>query len=148
MRTKPEILTLLKTFFEETASVYKIEMAFLYGSWARGFPKSFSDVDVAIVFLEEPGTEDEAFTIITDISLVLGKKLKSDVNVIPIHSDFRRPMLYYNAIVLGIPVFIGNQDRYISLRNQAIFQMEDFTLFGTKWQLEIAKKNLEDIKHA
>ena len=148
MRTKPEILTLLKTFFEETASVYKIEMAFLYGSWARGFPKSFSDVDVAIVFLEEPGTEDETFTIITDISLVLGKKLRLDVNVIPIYSDFRKPMLYYNAIVLGIPVFIGNQDRYIFLRNQAIFQMEDFTLFGTNWQLEIAKKNLEDIKHA
>jgi len=148
MRTKPEILTLLKTFFEETASVYKIEMAFLYGSWARWFPKSFSDVDVAIVFSEEPGTEDEAFTIITDISLVLGKKLKLDVNVIPIYSDFRKPMLYYNAIVLGIPVFIGNQDRYIFLRNQAIFQMEDFTLFGTNWQLEIAKKNLEDIKHA
>ena len=148
MRTKPEILTLLKTFFEETASVYKIEMAFLYGSWARGFPKSFSDVDVAIVFLEEPGTEDETFTIITDISLVLGKKLRLDVNVIPIYSDFRKPMLYYNAIVLGIPVFIRNQDRYIFLRNQAIFQMEDFTLFGTNWQLEIAKKNLEDIKHA
>ena len=148
MRTKPEILTLLKTFFEESASAYKIEMAFLYGSWARGFPKSFSDVDVAIVFLEEPGTEDETFTIITDISLVLGKKLKLDVNVIPIYSDFRKPMLYYNAIVLGIPVFIGNQDRYIFLRNQAIFQMEDFTLFGTNWQLEIAKKNLEDIKHA
>ena len=148
MRTKLEILTLLKTFFEESASAYKIEMAFLYGSWARGFPKSFSDVDVAIVFLEEPGTEDEAFTIITDISLVLGKKLKLDVNVIPIYSDFRKPMLYYNAIVLGIPVFIRNQDRYIFLKNQAIFQMEDFTLFGTKWQLEIAKKNLEDIKHA
>ena len=148
MRTKLEILTLLKTFFEESASAYKIEMAFLYGSWARGFPKSFSDVDVAIVFSEEPGTEDEAFTIITDISLVLGKKLKLDVNVIPIYSDFRKPMLYYNAIVLGIPVFIRNQDRYIFLRNQAIFQMEDFTLFGTNWQLEIAKKNLEDIKHA
>ncbi len=148
MHTKLEILTLLKTFFEESASVYKIEMAFLYGSWARGFPKSFSDVDVAIVFSEEPGTEDEAFTIITDISLVLGKNLKLDVNVIPIYSDFRKPMLYYNAIVLGIPVFIENQDRYIFLKNQAIFQMEDFTLFGTKWQLEIAKKNLEDIKHA
>lgn len=148
MHTKLEILTLLKTFFEESASVYKIEMAFLYGSWARGFPKSSSDVDVAIVFSEEPDTEDEAFTIITDISLVLGKNLKLDVNVIPIYSDFRKPMLYYNAIVLGIPVFIGNQDRYIFLRNQAIFQMEDFTLFGTTWQLEIAKKNLEDIKHA
>ncbi len=148
MHTKLEILTLLKTFFEESASAYKIEMAFLYGSWARGFPKSSSDVDVAIVFSEEPGTEDEAFTIITDIALVLGKRLRLDVNVIPIYSDFRKPMLYYNAIVLGMPVFIGNRDRYISLKNQAIFQMEDFTLFGTKWQLEIAKKNLEDIKHA
>ena len=148
MHTKLEILTLLKTFFEESASAYKIEMAFLYGSWARGFPKSSSDVDVAIVFSEEPGTEDEVFTIRTDISFVLGKKLKLDVNVIPIYSDFRRPMLYYDAIVLGIPVFIRNQDRYIFLKNQAIFQMEDFTLFGTKWQLEISKKNLEDIKHA
>src|SRR3990167_8994449 len=134
MHTKLEILTLLKTFFEESASAYKIEMAFLYGSWARGFPKSFSDVDVAIVFSEEPGSEDEVFTIRTDISFVLGKKLKLDVNVIPIYSDFRRPMLYYDAIVLGIPVFIRNKDRYISLRNQAIFRMEDFTLFGTKWQ--------------
>ncbi len=148
MHTKPEILALLKAFFEESAPVYKIEMAFLYGSWARGFPKSFSDVDIAIVFSDEPGTEDEAFTIITDISLVLGKRLKLDVNVLPIYSDFRKPMLYYNAIVLGMPVFVGNQGRYASLRNQAIFQMEDFTLFGTRWQLEIAKKNLEDIKHA
>jgi len=55
MHTKREILTLLKSFFEESASAYKIEMAFLYGSWARGFPKSSSDVDVAIVFSEEPG---------------------------------------------------------------------------------------------
>jgi len=148
MHTKPKILALLKAFFEESALVYKIEMAFLYGSWARGFPKSFSDVDIAILFSEEPGTEDEAFTIITDISLVLGKRLKLDVNVLPIYSDFRKPMLYYNAIVLGMPVFVGNQGRYASLRNQAIFQMEDFTLFGTRWQLEIAKKNLEDIKHA
>lgn len=55
MHTKLEILTLLKTFFEESASAYKIEMAFLNGSWARGLPKSSSDVDVAIVFSEEPG---------------------------------------------------------------------------------------------
>ena len=147
MHTKLEILTLLKAFFAESASAYKIEMAFLYGSWARGFPKSTSDVDVAIVFSEEPGNEDEVFNLITDISFALAKGVGLEVNVIPIYSDFRKPMLYYNAIVLGIPVFIGNQDRYISLRNQAIFQMEDFTLFGTKWQLEIAK-NLEDIKHA
>ncbi len=148
MYTKPELLALLKAFFGESASVYNVELAFLYGSWARGFPKSSSDVDIAVVFSEETDNDDATFSVITDISLVLGKKLKLEVNVLPVYSDFRKPMLYYNAIVLGVPVFIGNRDRYVSLRNQAIFQMEDFTLFGARWQLEIARKNLEDIKHA
>lgn len=57
-------------------------------------------------------------------------------------------MLYYNAIVLGIPVFIRDQNRYAALLNEAIFQMEDFSMFGTRWQLEIAEKNLEGLRHA
>jgi hypothetical protein len=57
-------------------------------------------------------------------------------------------MLYYNAIVLGIPVFIRDQNRYAALLNEAIFQMEDFSMFGTQWQLEIAEKNLEELRHA
>ncbi|MBM4064321.1 MAG: nucleotidyltransferase domain-containing protein [Planctomycetes bacterium] len=148
MLTQPEIIHILKTYFNEASPVYKIEMVFLYGSWARGFPKKTSDVDVAVVFSEEQCTEDKVFEHITDISFSLTKRIGLEVNVIPIYSDFRKPMLYYNAIVLGIPVFIKDQNKYPILRNEAIYQMEDFTLFGTKWQLEIAKKNLEDIKHA
>jgi NaMN:DMB phosphoribosyltransferase len=30
---------------------------------------------------------------------------------------------------------------------QAINQMEDFSIFGTKWQLEAAARNLEEVKH-
>jgi len=29
----------------------------------------------------------------------------------------------------------------------AIHQMEDFSIFGIKWQLEVAKKNLEALKN-
>src|SRR5574342_711421 len=55
MPTQSEIVNTLKIYFTDASLIYKIEMAFLYGSWARGFPKSFSDEDVAIVFSEEPG---------------------------------------------------------------------------------------------
>ncbi len=137
----------MENYFKETADTYRIEMAFLYGSWARGYPKETSDVDIAIVF-SETDTEDKVFEKITDITLSLMGRIKLEVNIIPIFLDFRKPMLYYNATVLGVPVFIGDQNRYAALLNEAIFQMEDFSIFGTKWQLEIAEKNIKELIHA
>ena len=55
MPTQSVIINTLKIYFKEASLIYKIKMAFLYGSWAKGFPKSFSEENVAIVFLEEPG---------------------------------------------------------------------------------------------
>jgi predicted nucleotidyltransferase len=137
----------LEGYFKEVADTYKIEMAFLYGSWVRGYPKESSDVDIAIVF-SEIDNEDKVFEKITDITLSLMEKIKLEVSIIPVFWDFRKPMLYYNAIVLGIPVFIRDQNRYAALLNEAIFQMEDFNIFGTRWQLEIAEKNLKELRHA
>jgi len=148
MRTREEIEKRLKDFFEEKANKYGIEMVFLYGSWARGFPKEDSDVDIAVFFEEDACTDDELFDRITDISFSLSKTISTEVNTIPIRHDFRQPMLYYNAIVLGIPVFIKEFDKYIAIKNVALFQMEDFILFGIDWQLTIAKKNLEEMEHA
>jgi hypothetical protein len=96
----------------------------------------------------ETPSDDESFKRITEISLLLSRKLDLEVNIIQIYEDFRRPMLYYNAIVLGIPVYIRNFERYIMLRNEAIYQMEDFSILGLKWQHEVALKNLEDLEHA
>ncbi len=85
---------------------------------------------------------------ITDITLSLMKAVGLEVNIIPIFLDFRKPMLYYNAIVLGIPVFVREQNRYAALLNEAIFQMEDFSIFGTGWQLAVADKNLKELIRA
>jgi predicted nucleotidyltransferase len=147
MNTKEEIVNCLKNFFNKKAQQYGLEMVFLYGSWARGFPKEESDVDIAIVFANENGTDDELFCYLNDISLSVSKELGREVNSIAIQSDFNKPMLYYNAIVLGIPVFIKDGDNYIRLRNEAVFQMEDFNLFGIDWQVRITRKNLEELKH-
>lgn len=147
MNKREEIINGLKNFFSKKAQHYGLEMAFLFGSWARGYPKEDSDVDIAIVFIEEPGSDKELFQYLNDISLSLIKELGREVNSIVIQSNFNKPMLYYNAIVLGIPVFIKDRDKYVHLRNEAIFQMEDFNLFGIDWQVGITRKNLEELKY-
>jgi predicted nucleotidyltransferase len=147
MITKEEMVNYLTNFFKKRAQQYGLEMVFLYGSWARGFPKEDSDVDIAIVFTKENGVGDELFRYLNGISLSLSKELGREVNTIAIQSDFNKPMLYYNAIILGIPVFIKDSDKYIRLRNEAVFQMEDFNLYGIDWQVRITRKNLEELKH-
>ncbi len=148
MDARREIIDHLKGFFRKKSERYAIEMAFLYGSWARGSPRQDSDIDVAILFSKEISTEEGIFEHITDISLLLSSDLRSEVNIIPISLDFEKPMLYYNAIVSGIPLFFRDFSRYVDLKNEAIFQMEDFNIFGRYWQLAVAKRNLEEIKHA
>ncbi len=146
-KDKENLILILKAFFKEKTSDYNVEMAFLYGSWATGYPGEESDVDLAIL-LPELLSDDEIFNIITDISYHLSLKKNIAVNILPIYRDFRKPMLYYNAIVLGIPIYIKAFNEYITLKNQAIFQMEDFSIFGIKWQIELTRKNLEKLQYA
>ena len=148
MKDRHDLVSTLKAFFQANARGYSIEMAFLYGSWARGHPVEESDVDVALFFLPERSSDDELFRVITHISYELSMKTGHEVNAIVLRQDFRKPMLYYNAIVLGIPVYIKYIEHYVLLKNQAIYQMHDFSLFGTGWQLELARKNLEVLRNA
>jgi predicted nucleotidyltransferase len=137
----------LSHFFQEKAERFDIRAAFLYGSFARGFPHPDSDLDIAIVF-DDDSDEDIIYRQIMDISLLLLEKSGRDVNVIPIYRDFRKPFLYYNAIVLGTSVYIRDISELTYLKQEALFQMEDFSIFGLEWQLKMAKKNLEVIRHA
>ena len=139
--TANEIISRLKNYFESKSLQCGIEMAFLYGSWATGLSHKASDIDLAIVFSSSI-RQEEFFPLITDIAYELSTDLNREVNVIPVFEDFRKPMLYYNAIVLGKPLFIGDEKRYLDLKISAIFQMEDFRIFGIPWQLEIARKNM------
>lgn len=88
MHTQEEIKNILECHFKGIADAYGIERAFLYGSWARGYPKESSDVDIAIVF-SETDDEDKGFEKITDITLSLIKKIKLEVNIIPVFLDFK-----------------------------------------------------------
>lgn len=143
-----EIINFLQTYFEEKARVLDIQMAFLYGSWSKGYPRMDSDIDVAIVLEDDKPSEEATFEIVNTLTLSLGEHLNREVNVLLIHQDFAKPMLFYNAIILGRPVFIKDQAKYARLINDAIYQMEDFSIFGKDWQIAVAEKNLKAIKSA
>jgi predicted nucleotidyltransferase len=144
---KEKKISKLKDFFKRNASQYHIDISFLYGSWATGEPGANSDIDIGILFSPEIDT-DEIFSLITDISYELEKDSDREVNIIALFRDFRHPMLYYNTIVLGMPIFIKDNDKFLELKLEAIYQMEDFQIFGIFWQQEIARKNIKEITHA
>ncbi len=147
MDKREKIINTLKDFLKVQAHHYKIDMAFLYGSWARGFPRPDSDIDIALLF-SEALSSGEAFNRINNISLFLSSRLHIEVNIMEIHKDFKKPMLYYNAIVLGIPVYKEDLTKYIRLKNEAIYQMEDYSIFGIDWQHKVTRKNLEALRRA
>lgn len=144
---REEAISTLKAYFQDKADACDIVTVFLYGSWACGYPKIESDVDVAVLFNHEM-SEEKIFSSMNTISLELTDILKREVNVLYIDKDLSRPMLHYNAIVKGIPVFMRDFTRYVDLRLKAISQMEDFSIFGTKWQSDVVRKRLEGLDRA
>lgn len=144
---RDKIIQILNGYFKEKADFFNIDLAFLYGSYASGHPMKESDIDVAVLSDKEMN-EDMAFDIVSSISLELTEQLKREANVLYIDTELPKPMLHYNAIVHGIPVFIKDFEQYVDVRLKAIAMMEDFSLFGTKWQAEIARKRLEALSHA
>jgi predicted nucleotidyltransferase len=143
-----DLINSLASFFQEFAEVYGLEMVFLYGSWAGGQPHAESDVDLALIFHNPEMPDEEAFDRIIDLESALSTRLKQEVNILQIRLDFQKPLLYYNAIALGEAVYVKDFDRFIDLKNEALFQMDDYTLFGIPWQIEMAEKDLEELLHA
>ncbi|MBU2504400.1 MAG: nucleotidyltransferase domain-containing protein [Candidatus Omnitrophica bacterium] len=129
----------LKSFFKKNAFFYCIDMAFLFGSWVRGYPRGDSDADVAIVFSKEILKEDRFFSLITEISYRLEEELRREVNAIAILEDFPHPLLYYNAIIEGIVLFVKDKDKLLYLKLRGISAMEDFRIFAVQWQKNIAE---------
>ncbi|MBI4680621.1 MAG: nucleotidyltransferase domain-containing protein [Nitrospirae bacterium] len=126
----------------------EVSLAFLFGSAALGRNMAESDIDVAVLFKSEIYKKDEnVFQFTAIFSAELGSIIKKEVDIIPIYEDFRKPMLYYNAIVLGKPVFIGDKSKYIWMFNQALFYAADFELFGGRFQREAALKLLSEVKY-
>ena len=144
---KDELISKLSSYFKQKADSYQLDLAFLFGSYARGQLKKESDIDVAVVFTNAIDTEKRKFELATNIAVDLSSELKTEVDVIVIDDIFSKPMLSYNAVVLGVPVYVGNKTRYIQIYNQSLFQMNDFEIFGSRLQFEAARNTLKGVSH-
>ncbi|MDO8748141.1 MAG: nucleotidyltransferase domain-containing protein [Candidatus Omnitrophota bacterium] len=142
---KDFIVSKLSAFFLEKAEQFDLEMVFLYGSFAGGYPKIESDIDLGILFGQRVKDLFKIHSLITDISYKLTPELKKEVNIVNINPDFDHPMLYYNIIIFGLPLYIKDNDKFLSLRLEALFQMEDFRIFGVKWQNDVSRKIMREV---
>jgi predicted nucleotidyltransferase len=140
------LLQTLRDYFQHEAIRFEIKAVFLFGSQAASFSRPDSDVDLAIVF-EEEIPEQEIFERMNTLTLRLTEILDREVNLIAVDKEFSKPMLYYNAIVQGVPIFTVDHQYYTGLVNEALYQMEDFEIFGRGWQIDLAKRNLEEIRN-
>lgn len=133
----------LKKYFKANAAGYKIKTAFLFGSYASAAEKKESDIDLAVAMADEVEADrDAVFTIITNVAYDLSRIYGREVDVLVIDQEFSKPLLFYNAIIYGTLLFAADMEDHISLVLRALEEMEDFSLFGTKWQLEAAEKRL------
>ncbi len=138
-----DIIETLKTYFKSNARAYGIKLAFIYGSYAHQHQSEQSDIDIAIAFEEEAAHDPKkVFGAISDISVATSKLSHKDVEIISIDDKFGKPMLYYNAIVHGKPLFVSDINCYIDYFLRAIHEMEDFSTFGLMWQIELANTRL------
>jgi len=142
-----DLTPILEEYFSREADRLHVACAFLYGSWAGGLPRPDSDVDISVLF-EDDADDDTVFQRLTEMSLALSRLLHRDVEILPIRADFRKPFLCFNAIVRARPVYFRSAGRLRKLQREALFQMEDYSLFGPRWQAALAAKNLEALKHA
>jgi predicted nucleotidyltransferase len=142
-----DLIETLRDYFQQEANRLKIKAVFLFGSQAGGLPRLDSDVDLAIAFVDEEMSNEETFDRMNVLAIGLTEILGREVNLISIDKDFSKPMLYYNAVVKGIPIFTADPHYYTWLLNEAIYQMEDFEIFGRDWQIDLAKRNLREIQN-
>ena len=142
---KDFIVSKLTAFFLGKAAQFDIAMVFLYGSFAGGYPKAESDIDLGILFDSDIKDHFKIHSMVTDISYQLTMELKKEVNIVNIDPDFDHPMLYYNIIISGIPLYVKDDDRFLNLKLEALYQMEDFQLFGAKWQKDVAGALLKEV---
>ena len=140
---REKLIKKLKEFFQQNAENFKLSLALLFGSWAQGSPRRDSDVDIAVFFEEGKIDKEEKKALVRKITALLEERIKREVSILIIDPALSKPMVYYNALVSGIPLYVSDSSLLHHLRMDAIHEMEDFSSRGLKWQMELAGRYLK-----
>jgi predicted nucleotidyltransferase len=99
-----------------------IVMAFVFGSYARGYSCNESDVDIA-VYLTNESKETEA-----EIQTYLERILKKEVDLVILNRC--SSVLSWTILRKGIPIIIKDRAKYINFLLEVSSEAEDFIDFN------------------
>ncbi|SMB82564.1 Predicted nucleotidyltransferase [Desulfonispora thiosulfatigenes DSM 11270] len=135
---KEDILQKLKYFIKEIDQEYKIKLAYLFGSFARGEENDQSDSDIAICFMEEYSSFDDVM--IRGDLIERGKEtLKRKVDILNL--DKAPISLKYIVVQQGI-ILKDNNER-ATFESLVLREYFDFAYYAEKYNAAI----LESIKN-
>ncbi len=111
-------LSILKEYFEKEQEVI---LAFLFGSYAKGFEMEESDFDVGVYFKDySQKEEDRIWSDVTKIA-------KKEVDLVCLNEAPAN--LISNIFKTGIPLVIRNKNLYWNLYLKVSLEAEDFSKF-------------------
>ncbi|MBU2444474.1 MAG: DUF86 domain-containing protein [Bacteroidetes bacterium] len=126
-------IKILKEYFQEQSSVV---LAFLFGSFAKGFQMQESDLDIAVYFDEKLSikeTMEEEEKVWFKITRIVGRSVDLVcLNIAP-------ASLISNAIKTGVPLTIKDKKLYWKLYLEKSLEAEDFVKFAEDF-LEIYRR--------
>lgn len=119
-RVKNEIVDIsLKKLREFFASNENVCFAFIFGSYAKGKQRKYSDLDIAIYF-EKPPQGLDLFHLINTLSELTGKEV--DIIVLNNASAFLR----HQIMNYGIPLIIKDELIYRRFREKTISDYDEY----------------------
>ncbi len=128
----PKPVNLLKNCLEKDPNV---ELAFMFGSSAKGKEMKESDIDVA-VYLKDKKKENAVW-------LKAQKVLKKELDLVLLNDA--PATLVSNVFKTGIPLTIKNKKLYWGLYLEKTMEAEDFSEFAADyWKISQRSKQLEE----
>lgn len=97
MKTKEEILSILRDVKEEIQTSYKVKEIGVFGSFVRGEQHETSDIDVLVDFADDASLFD-----LVGLALFLEETLQNKVDVVPmdaIRTEIRQSVLQERVMV-------------------------------------------------
>jgi len=118
---------------------HQLNFCILFGSSVNGPVHAHSDIDIAI---------ESSLDLAPQKLVLIGELqdiLDGEIDLVIFHRDMP-PLLLYEIMVKGVPLFIANKNIYLEKQIYAI-KFYDDVAFLKKWQDLSLKTNLERLKN-
>ena len=129
----------LKKRLEKLYAKYGYHYVILFGSYATGHVKSYSDLDLAIMFESEVDCLSKALDIAMDLEEDIGVR----VDVVPL--NIADTILKYEIYGKGILLFCSDRTRFIDDKINAIDEYLDFSHHFEKFYRKTVKEIVDAV---